>query len=217
MKLLDQLRNNKGTVSSALGKDLAARALGGEEDILGEAVRLTLYEPDNLKAKQVRAGAAKIVEKVAEEKPEMVAGYLDDLIPALDMPEPQTKWMLISVFGYCARDNPDSAKKAVEHATRYIASKQGVCLTGAAARYLGNIGALSSRDAQAVLPVLAGALDEALPNEVDWILEGFLKIFDNLDPDGQRIVIRLAAGYQDAPKKATRGRVKKILSKFSGN
>jgi len=37
MKIFEQLRNNKGTVSSALGKKLAQKALEGDADILKEA------------------------------------------------------------------------------------------------------------------------------------------------------------------------------------
>lgn len=144
---------------------------------------------------------------------ELVAGRLSDLLPALDLPEPQTRWMIIQVFGNCAELNPDIAEKAVDHAKHYLAIQQGVCLSGAAARYLGNVGALSSDHARISFPILLEALDKALPNEVDWILEGFLEIYDNLDEESQRKIVRGAAPFSDAPKKSTRQRVKRVIAK----
>ena len=65
MSIFSQLQNNKGTVSSALGKELAAKVLLGDISILDEAISLTTYEVENKKEKNVRSGAAKIVEIVA--------------------------------------------------------------------------------------------------------------------------------------------------------
>src|SRR3990172_5104634 len=99
MSIFHQLADNKGTVSSALGKQLAKQVLDGDESILREAIELTIFDPKNEKAKNIRGGAAKIVEQVAEKRPELVAVFLADLEPALDVPEPQTRWMIIRTFG----------------------------------------------------------------------------------------------------------------------
>ncbi|MBU1119408.1 hypothetical protein KKH43_06010 [Patescibacteria group bacterium] len=101
MTLLDQLEGNKGTVSSALGKSLAKKILAGDKTLLKEAIPLVIYDDKN-----VRSGAAKIVEKVAEERPEFVSPYLDQLKPALNVDEAQTKWMIIHVSGLCASLEP---------------------------------------------------------------------------------------------------------------
>jgi len=71
--LLSLLQENKGTVSSALGKELARKVLGGEGAILTDALALVTYDGLNPKSKNIRAGAAKIIEKVAEVQPERVA------------------------------------------------------------------------------------------------------------------------------------------------
>ena len=85
MDLLDQLKNNKGTVSSALGKELAKRVLDGDKSILEQAVDYVSYDLGNQKSKGIRAGAAKILEKVAEKEPELIANLLDKLKPALEI------------------------------------------------------------------------------------------------------------------------------------
>ena len=105
MTLLEQLQENKGTVYSALGKELAKAVLNGNRQLLQEAVELIHYETKN-----VRSGAAKIVEKVAESKPEWVAEYMPDLLGAMNYPEPQTRWMVLHIGGLCATYNPEPAK-----------------------------------------------------------------------------------------------------------
>jgi len=147
MTLLEQLSANKGTVSSALGKELAKKVLGGDSEILLQAIDLTRFEPEKAKSKNVRAGAAKIVEKVAEKKPELVSPHLEELLPALEMPEPQTKWMLMMAFGYCAKLNPKTAIKGVDYAKKFIKEKQGLGVAGASEIYLGHIGELSPNKA----------------------------------------------------------------------
>lgn len=45
--LIDKLKNNKGTVSSKLGKELAIEILNGDENLLKEAIDLVIYDLDN--------------------------------------------------------------------------------------------------------------------------------------------------------------------------
>ena len=99
---------NMGTVSFALGKSLPRRAVVGEPEFLEEAV--VLLEHDD---KNVRAGAAEIIEQVAVENPGMIAGFLPRLLPTLDAPEPQTRWMIIHTLGLCAGQDQDVALKAM--------------------------------------------------------------------------------------------------------
>jgi predicted metal-dependent hydrolase len=100
MDLLDLLKTNKGTVSSALGKELAEKVLNGDKSILDQAIDYVSYDLDNQKSKGIRAGAAKILEKVAEKQPDLIANQLDKLKPALKVKESQTRWMIMQVFGY---------------------------------------------------------------------------------------------------------------------
>lgn len=97
MDLFDLLKSNKGTVSSALGKELAQKVLKGDTSILNDAVKYVSFELQNEKSKGIRAGAAKILEKVAEIQPELIADKLDRLKPALEVKEPQTRWLQLGV------------------------------------------------------------------------------------------------------------------------
>ena len=102
MSIFEQLSNNKGTVSSALGKELAQKVLQESRgDILLECIDLACYEASAPASKHIRSGAAKVVEIVAKD-PELVAPYLGKLFPALSVQEPQTRWAIIRVMGFGA-------------------------------------------------------------------------------------------------------------------
>jgi len=215
MDLLDQLRANKGTVSSALGKELADKVLNGDKSILEQAIEHVSYDLDNEKSKGIRAGAAKILEKVAEKRPDLIADKLGKLKPALIVKEAQTRWMLMQVFGFCANINPKDSESILDYAKKYLNENAGVCLSGAVHLYLGRIGATSNKTANKVLPILDDSLKTASENEIDWILEGFLNIIDKVDSDSKQLIKRNAELQLDSKKKSTQDRAKKILKKIN--
>jgi len=214
MSILSQLQNNKGTISSTLGKMLAIEVLSGDSAILNEAIDLTTFKAADKKEKNVRAGAAKIVQVVAENRPELVAPYLEKLLPALLVAEPQTRWMIIRTMGFCAHLNKKVALKSIEYAQKYLDNKEGICLSSSAELCLGDIGALSPKDAAAVFPILENASRNAEINEVDWILEAYLKMSKNLGEAERNKVIHFANSNRNDPKKSTHSRVKKLLKQL---
>ncbi len=215
MDILELLKSNKGTVSSALGKDLADKVLKGDLSILESAMKYVVFDLKNTDSKGIRAGAAKIIEKVAEKKPELIANNLSKLKPALSVNEPQTRWMLMQVFGYCAKLNPKESASIINIAKQYLTENAGVCLSGAVHLYLGRIGATSDKVANTVILILDDSLKTATENEIDWILEGFYSIIDKLDSDSIKIVKKNAEIYLDSRKKSTQDRAKKILKKIN--
>lgn len=215
MEIFELLKANKGTVSSALGKELGAKVLNGDSAILEQAIKYVVFDLSDDKSKGIRAGAAKIIEVVAEKKPELIAKDLDKLKPALNAPEPQTRWMLMYVFGFCAKLNPKDSISVMDYAKKYLTENAGVCLSGAVHQYLGRIGATSEKTAMIVLPILDDSLRTASENEIDWILEGFISILNVLKPDSLMIVKRNAEIYLDSRKKSTQDRARKILKKIN--
>ncbi len=213
MHLFEKLITNKGTVSSALGKELAKEVLDGNEQYLKEAVELVNYDIQNIKSKGVRAGAAKILEKVAEKKPELVAPYLKDIHTALEVKEPQTRWMIMQTYRFCTHLNPEVTSLGIQYAKSFINEHQGVCLSGASELFLGSIGSISKDKAEEVFPILLQALNNALLNEIDWILEAFYSIYDNLNAENQAIIIKCSKKHLNSSKKSTVKRVEKILKK----
>ncbi len=212
MSLLDQLSKNKGTVSSALGKKLAQKVLDGRQvDILLECVGLASYEAEVPRSKHIRSGAAKVVEIVAEKRPELVAPHLQKLLPALAVWEPQTRWIIIRTMGFCAHLNPAVAKKAVPYAEKYIEAKEGLVLASSTDLFLGDLGALSRHDAHQVFPVLELSIENALSNEPDWLLEAFFKIFHNLGKTEQEKALKYAQRFQTSSRKSTQQRAKRLL------
>jgi hypothetical protein len=211
MSIFEQLSNNKGTVSSALGKTLAQKVLNDQIDILSECIDLASYEAEMPAQKHIRSGAAKVVEIVAEKQPELVAPHLGKLLPALSVKEPQTRWMIIRVMGFCAHLNKPIAQKAVGYAEKYVHNKEGLVLASSADLFLGDFGAISKKDAQRVFPILTQSIENLVFNEQDWLLETLLKIFQNLSKDEQGEVLKFAEHWQYSARKSTQQRARKLL------
>jgi hypothetical protein len=212
MSVFDLLAANKGTVSSALGKELALQVLRDDRaDILRGCVDLATYDAASPSSRHIRAGAAKVVEIVAEKRPELVAPDLETLLPALAVPEPQTRWMIIRVMGFCARLNAPVAREAVAFAEQYLADKKGLVLASSADLFLGDLGALSKEDARGVFPILEGSMASPLANEPDWLLEALLKVFPNLEQDARKKVLAFAGRWRRASRKATQERANRLL------
>lgn len=212
MSVCEQLSKNKGTVSSALGKTLAQKVLQqSRTDILLECIDLTSYEASAPASRHIRSGAAKVVEVVAEKQPELVAPHLGKLFPALSVHEPQTRWAIIRVMGFCAHLNKPMAQKAVVFAEKYIDAKEGLCIASSADLFLGDLGAISKKDAQKVFPLLEHSMEHLITNEQDWLMEAFYKVFPNLEKAEQEKVAKFAERWQYSPRKSTQQRARKIL------
>jgi len=149
--------------------------LQGQSAILEEAVDLLAHE-----SKNVRAGAAKIIEQVAMVDPSLGANLMPRLFPALQVPEPQTRWMIIHALGFCAALDAPTALKALPKAQEFIRRDSGACLWGATIVYLGYVGATSEANAQIVFPILECALRD-IPRQTKNVLDSFWRMLDQTD------------------------------------
>jgi hypothetical protein len=208
MKLLEKLKKNKGTVSSALGKSLAQEALKGDGGILNEAIGLISFDDKN-----VRAGAGKIIECVAEKKPELVYKSLDRLFPALDMPEPQTRWVILHVFGLCARLDPVISKKALPKSRQFLKENSGMCLWDRSITYLGYLGAVSEKYAIDVFPDLEAAL-ASLPERTTRIFEGFERMIPVLNESLRKNLGNIAEKYTADKSPSVKSKAARVLKKL---
>jgi hypothetical protein len=211
MSILPQLIENKGIISSALGKSLAKEVLSGNTGILDEAVALLEHE-----SKNVRAGAAKIVEQAAVGDPAMVVRLMPHLLPALDLPELQTRWMAIHTLGLCASLDPQTAMMAFPKAQQFMERDSGVCLWGATIKYLGYLGSTSSAEAQRVFPLLMRAHDE-LSNLQRMILDCFLQLHSEADESMVQKLGLLAGRHLDDAKPSVRRAARKLAKAISSH
>ena len=209
MTILPQLEENKGTVSSALGKSLARQVLAGQTEILEEAVLLLGHGEKN-----VRAGAAKIIEQVAATDPTLVTGYLSQLLPALEVDEPQTRWMAIHTLGLCAALDITTALAALPKAKEFIRAKSGACLWGATVKYLGYVGATSETNARTVLPILEHALD-ALPRQTKQVLEALLGMINQVEGAERGRIANYVALYAQDERPSVKSVARKIQKKLT--
>ena len=209
MTILPQLEKNKGTISSKLGKALGQDVLAGQTEILAEAVDLISHE-----SKQVRAGAAKIIEQVALVDPSLVVAYLPRLLPALDVDEPQTRWMAIHTLGLCAAFDASTSLKALPKAEAFIEAESGACLWGATVVYLGYVGATSAENARATFPILERAL-QRVPKQAKQVLQGFLRLLDRADEEVRLAIGRYAEAYVQNENKGIRSAAQKITRRLA--
>lgn len=208
VSILAQLEKNRGTISSALGKSLAKKVLEGERSILEEAVVLLAHD-----SKDVRAGAAKIVEQVAMVDPSLVVGFLPRLFPALNVPEAQTRWMIIHALGHCAALNAPTALKALPKAKEFIRLDSGACLWGSTIIYLGYMGATSEMNARTVFPILERALRD-IPRQTKNVLQSFLRMLDQTDGEIRIRIARYAETYTQNDKAGVRTIARKIKKRL---
>jgi tetratricopeptide (TPR) repeat protein len=207
MTLLEQLQENKGTVSSALGKELAKKALSGDRSILDGSMQLIHFDDKN-----VRSGAAKILEKVAEEKPEWVSDHLSELLTCMNYPEAQTRWMVLHICGLCAQLNPDVAREVFEEAIKYLDKKHGTVLNDRAITYLGYIGSLSEHDCKQAFPHLIQSF-QLHPNRITRIFESLWRLADNLD-EAQKQLVRQYIHQFENDKPAIKTWARKVNKKI---
>lgn len=212
MSIFEMLKKIEGPLTSSHSKEFASQVLEGDHQILDEAVELVVYDLKNKKEKNIRVRAAKLVECVAMEKAELVTPYLKKILPALEAPEPQTRWMILRIMGFCAANDPDTAKEALPFARDAIRQKKDgqLCLVSSADLYLGDYGALSVERAREVYKLLLESTDNLILNEHDWLLEAFMKIIPHLNAEEKKVILDFAAGYQDHERKSTRERVKAL-------
>src|SRR5512138_3176522 len=120
MNIFDLLSNTEGAASGALSKSLAQNILNGQISILLECLDLVAYQTTIPSQKHVRSGAARVVEIVALNRPDLVAPHLQKLMPALSVKEPRTRWMILRIMGFCAHLNQPVAQNAIAYAQKYI-------------------------------------------------------------------------------------------------
>jgi hypothetical protein len=213
MTILDDLKNNKGTLSSELSKKLAVEAINGNLKILDEAIELATYFYKNKKEKNVRSGAGKIVECVAEKRPDLVAPKLDDLLLALEVDEPQTRWCIIRTFGFCAQLNKVGSKKGIPFARQYIRDKKEgqLCLVSSADIFLGDYGQHTRENKNDVFDILIESSGNVIKNEHNWILESIIKLLKHLDVNEKKIVLDIAKEFKGTIENKTSKLCSKII------
>jgi hypothetical protein len=209
MTLLGQLLENKGTVSSALSKQLAKDTLAGDMSILKEAAQLIHHD-----SKVVRSGAAKIIEKVAEEKPELVSPLLTNLIPALDYEEPQTKWMMIHTFGLCAKLQPGLSREIFDSVLKYLKPVNGTCLRDRSIVYLGYMGSVSKLDCDKCFPLLIDSFTKH-PDRVTRVFESLERLSCWFDSKQKQTVKEFADRFADSKSAEIKKWTKKIMKKIN--
>jgi hypothetical protein len=209
MPLLEKFQASNCIIGSAVGKECAQLVLDSKFDIK-EAIDLISHQDKN-----IRSGAAKTIEKVAEKKPVIVAPHLDSVLKALDNPEAQTRWMMINTLGLCAKLNQKIASKALDKATQFLHAKNsGACLWDRTICYLGYIGATSKDNLKKVIPLLDYSLLH-ITSQTKTVLEAYEKIISLGDEKLKQKILATAIKYQNDEKNSVKSKASKLIKKLS--
>lgn len=114
-------------------------------------------------------------------------------------------------MGFCAHLNKSAAQKAIGYAEKFIDDKEGLVLASSADLFLGDLGAISKKDAHRVFPILERSMENVIENEQDWLLESLYKAFPNLEKTEREIVMKFAGRWQYSTRKSTQQRARKLL------
>jgi hypothetical protein len=76
---------------------------------------------------------------------------------------------------------------------------------------LGDLGAISKKDAHRVFPILAKSMEHVIENEQDWLLEALYKVYPNVEKAEQETTRMFAEDWQHSSRKSTQQRAKRIL------
>jgi hypothetical protein len=217
LSLLEQLKVNKGTTSNAFSKKIAMEILNGNKNLLKETIPLVTYNISNKKDKNIRSGAASIIDSIASENPKIISPYLGSIFSALEAFEPQTRWIIIRTIGICSSINIDIAKKTIPYAKKYLVEKvEGqLCLAAATEGFLAAYGSISKENANEVFPILNNAISNILPNEHDWLIEAFTNISQYLTKKQKDIIIDFLNDFKSFPRKSTQKRISVCMESLS--
>ncbi|MFZ6026564.1 MAG: SRPBCC family protein [Chloroflexota bacterium] len=210
MPLLPQPKPYRGAViDKKLGEALLQEIAAGNTAALEDAIkRLTSGE------KEQRLNAARLIQRVAATYPQRAAPFLTRLLPALDLPEAQTRWMIMHALRLCAAANPEGALAALPKAQQIIRTKSGVTLWNATVVYLGYVGATSAENARRVLPLIEQALRE-LPQLTKATLESYARLLDVADIPTMIHISQEAARYIGSDQPGVRSIANKIVRRVA--
>jgi hypothetical protein len=135
------------------------------------------------------------------------------LLPALEVPEPQTRWMILHVFGLCATLDPVFSKKALPKSRQFLQENSGMCLWDRSITYLGYLGAVSEKYATDVFPDLESAL-ESLPERTTRIFEGFERMLPVLGENLRKRLKKVAEKYACDKSPSVKSKAVRVLKKL---
>ena len=109
-------------------------------------------------SRRTRQLSAHVVSLLAERKPELLHGYIDQLVDALYRPEAQTRWETLDALALLAPDNAKECGAAYEGAETALFDELSAPLRLSAFRFLCVWGATERRRSEKVWPIM----DEAI-------------------------------------------------------
>lgn len=214
MSYLDLFMSNKGTISSKLSKQIATQLLESNQGIPYEIVELCFYNHHVGKFKNIRSSACKIVELIAEERPEWVSSYLKDLSLVLEVSEAQSKWMIIKTFSYCADLNKGDFKDILNNVLQIFNNDPGLVLMSSCLMYFSSFINIYNASFDSILDEIVKYTSHSKENEFDFFISFFEEVRHLFSSSTKERVYALVNIMKHSSRKITLKRKKKFLDQL---
>jgi hypothetical protein len=132
--------------------EIAQRAASDAELLAG------LLENLADKSRRMRQFSAATISLIAQDTPEILVGHIDLIIDALERPEAQTRWEILETLSLLAGLDPEASDAAVPGAELALFDEDSGTLRLSAVRFISAYGALDTKRAKTVMPLLSEAV-----------------------------------------------------------
>jgi hypothetical protein len=160
-------------MTNAEGSDAPANTVKDEHDLS------VLVDQLSSASRKDRQNSAHTISQIAQENPEKLVPFADQLVDAIRRPEAQTRWEILDALSSVCAISPDIAERAVEGAEEALYDEESGMLRETAFRFFTRLAATSRMNAAQYWPLLDEALQcfhgdpeyLGLLDSVTWLVE----------------------------------------------
>lgn len=204
MSILNQLSSQTGDNTEESNRKVVDQCLKNP-DLLKEIAEG--LKSDN----QALVGdCAEAFTKVAEEKPELIVRFADNLIPLLDHKYTRARWEAMHALALIADRIPKAISPIISQLHRMSLSDQSTIVRDYAAIAVGNYAKASKRAADEAFPVLQRILEVWKEKQAARILKGLHNVAES-NPSLTDEILSLAKVYENSPKGSIKKAAKEII------
>lgn len=208
MSILDELSSSVGDRTENSNRAVAQKVEA--DPILLSEIAAGLASP-NLK---MVGDCAEVLTMVSEKRPEVVAPFIDRVIPLLQSKNKRVRWESMHTLVFLARRAAATIAPLLPQLAAAIAQDDSVIVREYAIQVLGEYSITSAAAAQGAFPILLKSLEVWSGDHVATALEGLAKAAE-ADPALMSEVIETAQKYRDAKKSKVQKVARSILRRLS--
>lgn len=201
MSILEQLSSQSGDHTEGSNIDVARQCL--ENPMLLEDIAEGLERRDA----DLVGDCAEVMTKVAEERPDLVAPYAEQLAPLLEHRKTRVRWEAMHAIALLAPVTPEIIRQYFDEIVTLLREDESTIARDYAVEAMGNYAQTGATEAEAAYPILLEALDlwegkhaaRAL-NGLVWVAAAAPDLQDDIMPVAQAFADHGRPSIQKAAK-----------------